>query len=229
MPKDWFAAFAPAITDTQQYAGRPRAPRATIAENPQKPLSSVVAQNGMPVGAHGQPRAPSPTDNGADTSLGALGRPGRGNHGATAETKENRDFQEPVALVAPVALQFDKVGTAPGWDAADWRTYYDERTGIAEFDGGLPRAEAEARAYECCVAHWMNLHAPPPTDPAHGCASCGGPLPDNDALPFLTRGGHVWLHSRCHAPWIARLRAEAVTALAGLGLTPALGGTETSR
>ena len=32
-----------------------------------------------------------------------------------------------------------------GWSAEDWQVYFDERAGIAEFDGGLPRAEAEAR------------------------------------------------------------------------------------
>ena len=31
-----------------------------------------------------------------------------------------------------------------------------ERAAIVEFDGGLPRAEAEARAFACCVAEWLN-------------------------------------------------------------------------
>ena len=26
-----------------------------------------------------------------------------------------------------------------GWSAEDWRTYYDERAGMAEFEGGLAR------------------------------------------------------------------------------------------
>ena len=30
-----------------------------------------------------------------------------------------------------------------GWSGEDWRAFFDERAGIAEFDGGLPRAEAE--------------------------------------------------------------------------------------
>ena len=61
----------------------------------------------------------------------------------------------------------------------------------------------------------LNRHVPQPTEPEDGCVHCREPMPESDTLPFLTRGGHVWLHSRCHAPWIARLRAEAVTALAG--------------
>ena len=34
-----------------------------------------------------------------------------------------------------------------GWSAQDWQAYFDERAGIVEFDGGLPRAEAEAQAF----------------------------------------------------------------------------------
>src|SRR5262249_22118735 len=41
------------------------------------------------------------------------------------------------------------------WDPVDWRAFFDERAGIAEHDGGLPRAEAEARAFDCCVAEWL--------------------------------------------------------------------------
>jgi hypothetical protein len=31
-----------------------------------------------------------------------------------------------------------------GWSAEDWLLFFEERAGIAEFDGGLPRTEAEA-------------------------------------------------------------------------------------
>jgi hypothetical protein len=43
-----------------------------------------------------------------------------------------------------------------GWSAEDWQAYFDERAGIAEFDGHLPRPKAETRAFECCVVEWMN-------------------------------------------------------------------------
>ena len=33
-------------------------------------------------------------------------------------------------------------------------------------------------------------------------------------------GGHVWMHGRCHAPWMKRGRAEAEAALAALGVKP---------
>ncbi len=34
------------------------------------------------------------------------------------------------------------------WGEDDWNAFHDERAGIMEFDGGLTRAEAEARAHE---------------------------------------------------------------------------------
>ena len=35
--------------------------------------------------------------------------------------------------------------------AEDWYAFFDERAAIAEFDGGLPRREAEVRAFRACV------------------------------------------------------------------------------
>jgi len=58
-----------------------------------------------------------------------------------------------------------------GWSAEDWQAYFDERAGIVEFDGGVPRLEAEAYAFECCVVEWLNRH-PVPSDPGR-CAWCG--------------------------------------------------------
>lgn len=43
-----------------------------------------------------------------------------------------------------------------GWAAIDWLAFFDERAGIAEFDGGLPRQKAKARAFACCVVEWLN-------------------------------------------------------------------------
>ena len=37
---------------------------------------------------------------------------------------------------------------ADAWAEEDWQALYEERAGIMEFDGGLPRAEAEAFAAE---------------------------------------------------------------------------------
>src|SRR6516164_8072913 len=38
----------------------------------------------------------------------------------------------------------------------DWRAWFDERAGILEFDADLPRANAEARAYEAVLVHWLD-------------------------------------------------------------------------
>ena len=58
-----------------------------------------------------------------------------------------------------------------GWSGEDWQVYFDERAAIAEFDGGLPRASAEARAFQCCVAEWLNRH--PVCSPPGRCLGCG--------------------------------------------------------
>ena len=45
--------------------------------------------------------------------------------------------------------------------------------------------------------------------------------PGRDDLPFLTGGDrHMRLNSGCHGDWTAQRRAEAVAALAILGLRP---------
>lgn len=59
-----------------------------------------------------------------------------------------------------------------GWSDEDWRALYDERAGIAEFDGGLPRPAAEALAFECCVVEWLNRTFE--RLPAESCLACGG-------------------------------------------------------
>jgi hypothetical protein len=75
----------------------------------------------------------------------------------------------------------------------------------AEFDGGLPRAEAEARAFECCVVERLNrnfVRAPPGR-----CVSRGEVEQSHDPLqPFgIEPTGPAWLHSRC---WVHGTLAE---------------------
>ena len=64
----------------------------------------------------------------------------------------SRHKAEIVALLRPAE---------DGWSAEDWQVFFDERAGIVEFDGGLPRAEAEARAFEACVLEWLNRNPDP--------------------------------------------------------------------
>lgn len=100
-----------------------------------------------------------------------------------------------------------------GWSSEDWRAFFDERAGIAEFDGGLPRDQAEARAFACCVAKWLNRN--PVRSPPGRCHGCGEAEHGQDALlPLGTEPtGHAWLHSRCWPAWHAGRKAEAVAAL----------------
>jgi hypothetical protein len=44
-----------------------------------------------------------------------------------------------------------------GWSVEDWHVFFDERAGIAEFDGALSRAQADAQAFSECVAEWVQL------------------------------------------------------------------------
>ncbi len=105
-----------------------------------------------------------------------------------------------------------------GWTTEDWRVFFDERAGIAEFDGKLPRPEAEARAFECCVVEWLNRR-PQHSDPGR-CAWCGKPDRHGHAVvPFGTKNyGHTWLHPECWNDWSQDQREKALQALAAMGL-----------
>jgi hypothetical protein len=100
-----------------------------------------------------------------------------------------------------------------GWSSEDWLAFFDERAGIAEFDGGLQRAAAEARAFECCVVEWLNRN--PVRSPPDRCRGCGGSQEaDDKLLPYGTEPtGHAWLHSRCWGAWHANRKTEAVAVL----------------
>ena len=107
-----------------------------------------------------------------------------------------------------------------GWTVEDWQVFFDDRAGTAEFNGGLPRAAAEARAFACCVVEWMNRNFER-SPPGH-CAACGGGDRAHD--PLLPHGvepiGYAWLHSRCWPAWHAGRKVDAVAALAAMGIAP---------
>ncbi len=105
-----------------------------------------------------------------------------------------------------------------GWSSEDWQAFFDERAGIAEFDGGLPRPQAEAQAFVCCVVEWLNQH--PVSSSSGRCIACGGPDHAHDALlPCgIENTGHAWLHSRCWPGWYESRKAQALVALASLGI-----------
>lgn len=105
-----------------------------------------------------------------------------------------------------------------GWSAEDWQVFFDERAGIAEFDGELPRPEAETRAFACCVVEWLNRN--PARSPPGRCLACGGGDHAHDSLvPFgIEPTGHAWLHSRCWPAWYRAREDEARAALSSLGI-----------
>jgi hypothetical protein len=105
-----------------------------------------------------------------------------------------------------------------GWSVEDWQVFFGERAGIAEFDGGLQRPDAETLAFECCVVEWLNRSFE--RAPSDGCLACGGGDSALDALlPYgVEPTGHVWLHSRCWPAWHAGRREEAITALKAMGI-----------
>jgi hypothetical protein len=104
-----------------------------------------------------------------------------------------------------------------GWSALDWWTLLRERARMAAVHG-LTGIEAEARAFDCCVVEWLNRN--PVRSPSGRCLSCGQVEHSHDPLlPFGTEPtGHAWLHSRCWPAWHAARKAEAVAALAAIGI-----------
>jgi len=105
-----------------------------------------------------------------------------------------------------------------GWSGEDWQAYFDERAGIARFRGGLPREQAKHRAFDCCLVEWLNRN--PARSSAGRCLGCAQAEQAHDPLlPFgIESRGHAWLHSRCWPAWHTARRAEAIAALAAMGI-----------
>lgn len=109
-----------------------------------------------------------------------------------------------------------------GWSAEDWQTFFNERAGIAEYDGGHSRAEAEAVALECCVVEWLNRN-PQNSEPGR-CAWCGqSDRSEHTVVPFgTTEHGHTWLHPECWNNWHNYRRKKAQQALERHGIRAAV-------
>ena len=107
-----------------------------------------------------------------------------------------------------------------GWSGEDWRALFDERAAIAEFDGGLPRLSAEARAFACCVAEWLNRN--PVRSPPGRCLGCDGSAHANDKLlPFGTEPNLTAMPGCIRAAGrhgTKAGRAEAVATLSTFGI-----------
>ena len=106
-----------------------------------------------------------------------------------------------------------------GWSGEDWWEFFEERAGIAEFDAGLPRDQAEAQAFSCCVGEW--LHRNPARSPSGRCDHCG--QSKGMLLPYLTGysvkdPGHTWLHQECSRAWHQSRKQLASAALELVGI-----------
>ncbi len=105
------------------------------------------------------------------------------------------------------------------WREADWRTFYEERAAIREYDGRRPRPEAERLACGETLVAWHKTHGEAP--PRAFCAGCGEPVSGAEIM-------EIWDGARVHlAPGYGcliaygrRWRAAAAKALAGMGIVP---------
>lgn len=115
-------------------------------------------------------------------------------------------------IVALLAADHDS------WSAEDWQAYFEERAGIAEFDGRQSREQAEAEAFKCCIVEWLGRN-PGLTDPDR-CAWCGRPdRREHTVVPFGTGDhGHAWLHPECWDDWHQDRRERAQRFFAGMGV-----------
>ena len=62
----------------------------------------------------------------------------------SAPGRPNDRLLEDLRRQKPAIVAYLRDGAA--WTEEDWQALFDERAGIMEFDGGLPRREAEKRA-----------------------------------------------------------------------------------
>lgn len=136
----------------------------------------------------------------------------------TARTTPPPEVRALLQLHKPQVISLLR-GGRDGWTGEDWLHEYEERAAIIEHDGGLPRHEAEARAYDCCIVEWLDRNFEP-SPPGH-CLHCGrGDLEADPLLPFGTeRTGHAWLHGHCWPDWTSGRKAEAVRAFSAIGVT----------
>jgi TubC N-terminal docking domain len=119
------------------------------------------------------------------------------------------------------AVKADILRTLNGWDPADWRAFYDERAGIAEFNGQISRCEAELHAYECCITEWLSRYHER-SRPGE-CAHCRqSDRSDHVIVPFGIER-LVWLHPECWSPWHEARRFEAAVALTAMGIVRPVG------
>jgi hypothetical protein len=99
-----------------------------------------------------------------------------------------------------------------------WHVLFHERAAFTELAGGVARADAEARAFDCCVVEWLNRNPAPSV--AGRCAWCGQSESYGAIIvPYGTEpGGHAWLHAECWPAWYELRRSNARRALVQMGI-----------
>ena len=112
---------------------------------------------------------------------------------------------------------------ADGWSAEEWHAFFDERAGIVEFDGALSRWQAEECSFASCVVEWLNRN-PVSSGPGR-CLGCADSDRAHDPLlPYgIETSGLAWLHRRCWPTWHEGRKADALTALAAMGIELSVG------
>ncbi|MDQ2104433.1 hypothetical protein [Azospirillum isscasi] len=95
--------------------------------------------------------------------------------------------------------------------AEDWLHLYEERAAVREFDGGLPRPEAERLTYEEVLLAWHRESRP---SDGNECAACSGVLAGHTVR--LPDG--AWVHTGCVVEYgrLWRKRAAEALRLAGI-------------
>jgi len=132
-------------------------------------------------------------------------------------------FSEPPAFVVELLCRHKThviallLSSDHGWSHEDWRAYFDERAGIAEYDGKLSRGKAEALAFGCCVLKWLELTFRCP-EPRH-CKCVGNPPSDLSFGPEVT--GWISPTSRCRRVWQTEAWCAAFDFLEKNGIEPA--------
>jgi hypothetical protein len=115
---------------------------------------------------------------------------------------------------APSFERIERSERADVWTPEDWRVYYLERAAIREFDGLLPRQEADRRAWRETANRWWHEHG---SRSAPGiCCGCGKPVSLADAIP-LPHEQRV-CDANCMAAFGRRWLREAAEALARFGI-----------
>jgi hypothetical protein len=101
-----------------------------------------------------------------------------------------------------------------GLSRKEWQELFDERAAIGEFEGGLPREQAESEALSCCMSEWLDRN---PVRSIPGCCihcgQSGGTLRRYLIRRCAKESGNALLHPGCVQPWDQERRAKAVQAL----------------